>query len=126
MFVRLFMLVMIVSCAFGAAGADERRVPLPQVPKAQGEACVEPLEIMRKEHMHMLVHQRQRTVHDGYRDKRHSLVGCIKCHVQHDRQGRTIAVNAPGQFCAQCHAYAAVTMDCFECHASTPDSGRRR
>lgn len=125
MFVRLFVLLMVL-CVAGVAYADARRAPLPQIPTTQGDACVEPVDVMRKEHMHMLTHQRERTVHDAYRDKRHSLVGCVKCHVQRDGGGHTVPVNAPGQFCAQCHAYAAVTMDCFECHATTPDSGRRQ
>jgi hypothetical protein len=25
---------------------------------------------------------------------------------------------APGDFCVSCHTYAAVRIDCFECHAS--------
>lgn len=127
---RVVVLLMLTLnlCAVHAGNdqtSSEARVPLPVLPPAAGSACVEPVEIMRKEHMHMLMHQRDRTVHQAYRDPRHSLKGCVDCHVQRDAAGRTIAVDAPGQFCAQCHAYTAVTMDCFECHASTPDSGRR-
>ena len=27
---------------------------------------------------------------------------------------------APTNFCVSCHSYAAVKLDCFECHASKP------
>ena len=123
---RLLMLLILLVCTRGVLAGESGRVPVPVLPAADATACVEPVEIMRKEHMHMLLHQRDRTVHEAYRDKRHSLVGCIKCHVQRDAAGQTIPVNAPGQFCAECHAYTGVSMDCFECHATTPDSGRRQ
>jgi hypothetical protein len=31
-------------------------------------------------------------------------------------------VTAQGQFCQGCHAYTAVKIDCFSCHASVPES----
>lgn len=101
-------------------------VPLPEPPRGEGQRCVEPVDVMRREHMNFLLHQRDRTVHQAYREPRHSLRGCIECHVQRDAVGNTVPVDAPGQFCAECHTYAAVSMDCFECHATTPDSGRKR
>ena len=103
--------------------AGETRVPTPSVSKGDGEQCVEPTDVMRRDHMNFLMHQRDATVHQGVRTKRHSLTGCIDCHVQRNAQGQTIPVNAPGQFCESCHRYAAVSLDCFECHATTPDSG---
>ena len=27
------------------------------------------------------------------------------------------------QFCAGCHEYTGVTLDCFSCHSSTPNKG---
>ena len=27
---------------------------------------------------------------------------------------------APGDFCLSCHSYAAVKIDCFECHSGKP------
>ena len=69
------------------------------------------------------MHQRDETVHRGIRTRKHSLKECIECHVQRDDAGSTIPVDAPGQFCQSCHEYAAVSMDCFQCHATTPDSG---
>ena len=105
--------------ASGTAAAD--RVPLPVLVKAaKGEACVEPLPVIRRDHMKFLMHQRDDTVHAGIRGARHSLVGCIDCHAAKGEAGRWVRIDAPGQFCASCHDYAAVTIDCFECHAALP------
>ncbi len=103
--------------------ADETRVPAPSISKGKGDQCVEPTDVMRRDHMNFLLLQRDATVHRGVRTRKYSLIGCIDCHVGRDAQGQAIPVNAPGQFCESCHRYAAVSMDCFECHATTPDSG---
>ena len=67
--------------------ADSGGVPLPVITPAKGTQCVEPVEIIRREHMDMLDHQRDDTVHGGIRGKKHSLVGCIECHAQADATG---------------------------------------
>jgi len=100
--------------------ADDGGSRLPVIPSAMGDSCVEPSDVMRREHMDLLMHQRDDTVHNGIRGAKHSLVGCIDCHVQEDAQGAAIPVNAEGQFCESCHAFAGASMDCFECHASVP------
>ena len=97
------------------------RVPLPALVKAhRGEACVEPLPVIRRDHMKFLMHQRDDTVHEGIRGARHSLVGCIDCHAAKDDTGQWVRIDAPGQFCATCHEYVSVKIDCFECHAALP------
>ena len=35
--------------------------------------------------------------------------------------GKPVAYSDPKHFCRTCHSYAAVRVDCFECHASRPD-----
>ena len=80
----------------------------------------EPLPVIRRDHMKFLMHQRDDTVHGGIRGTRHSLVGCIDCHAAKDDAGQWVRIDAPGQFCASCHAYAAVKIDCFGCHAALP------
>ncbi len=95
-------------------------IPLPAPPKAKGDRCVEPTDLMRRNHMEFLLHQRDETVHRGIRTKKHSLVECLTCHTQTDAAGHYIPINAPGQFCQDCHAYSGVKMDCFECHATKP------
>ena len=103
------------------ANADTNKI-LPDLPRGKGENCVEPTELMRKNHMRYLNHQRDLTVRFGLRPPRHSLVGCVQCHAQKTSQGRFIAVDAPGQFCQSCHAFTGIKLDCFECHATTPDT----
>ena len=92
----------------------------PQIPPARGEQCVEPVEIMRRDHFDFMKHDRDKMVHQGVRAIRHSLAGCIDCHASKDAQGQFIPINAEDQFCQSCHVYAAVTMDCFTCHAAVP------
>jgi [DsrC]-trisulfide reductase subunit J len=121
---RRVTLILLAASAVATAAADDR-VPLPNPPSARGkvsaaQGCVEPTEVMRKNHMKFLLHQRDETVHEGIRTKKYNLVECINCHSSDDRNGKPIAVNAPGQFCQSCHAYAGVHMDCFQCHATTP------
>lgn len=109
------------------AAADEAGTLLPVIPPAaKGEACVEPTDVMRRDHMQFLTHQRDDTVHGGIRGAKHSLVGCIDCHAQSDAQGVAIPVNAEGQFCESCHGFAGVSMDCFECHATVPATEQAR
>lgn len=92
--------------------------------KAAGlDACVEPTEVMRREHMEFIKHQRVITVHEGIRATKYSLAGCIDCHVSVGADGQAVPVNAPDQFCNACHAYAAVKLNCFDCHATVPNGG---
>ena len=95
----------------------------PEVPKAKAryseeQACVEPVADMRKNHMEYILHQRDATMHEGIRTKQHSLEECINCHVSD-------APDAPRysdeqHFCKSCHTFAAVRIDCFQCHADRP------
>jgi hypothetical protein len=87
---------------------------------AETAACVEPTDLMRRNHMELIKHQRDATVHHGIRSTKHSLAGCIDCHVSRDEAGHTVAVNADHQFCNGCHAFAAVDVNCFDCHAAIP------
>lgn len=119
------MMLAVAGFVLGTGTAPDTRaadgVPLPALVKAtKGEVCVEPLPVIRREHMKFLMHQRDDTVHRGIRGARHSLVGCIDCHAAKDDAGRWMRIDAPGQFCASCHAYVSVKIDCFECHAALP------
>lgn len=96
---------------------------MPLLPRGKGEACVEPTDIMRKRHMEFLLHQRDRTVYEGIRTPQHSLTQCVDCHVQRNDSQQFIPVDAPGQFCEVCHTFASVKLDCFDCHATRPDTG---
>jgi hypothetical protein len=86
-----------------------------QVPKIKierGEACVAPTGEMRRDHMKMLFHQRDRTMREGIRTTRFSLKGCVDCHAS----AKTGSVLGEEGFCSSCHAYTSVKIDCFECH----------
>lgn len=74
--------------------------------------CIAPTEEMRRNHMEMLKHQRDRTLRQGIRGEKASLNGCIECHASKT----TGSVLGPGGFCQECHAYAAVKLDCWDCH----------
>ena len=96
---------------------------LPELPEAQGrfsetQGCVEPTDDMRANHMEYILHQRDETMHEGIRTSRHSLVECINCHVSDAPDAPR--VSSEEHFCNSCHSYAAVKIDCFQCHADRP------
>ena len=90
------------------------------VPTPRGDVCIAPAEEMRREHMNMLLHKRDQTMHDGIRTKHASLVECINCHVTPDKTGKVARIDDGEHFCASCHIAASVSVDCFECHADRP------
>lgn len=92
-------------------------VPSPSVEAARGGSCVEDPAVMRRKHMDYLNHQRDETVHGGVRGAKYSLKTCIDCHAS--KVSNSVTAQA-GNFCISCHTYAAVKIDCFECHASHP------
>jgi hypothetical protein len=75
--------------------------------------CVAPAEEMRRNHMEMLKHQRNETLRQGVRGTKVSLNGCIECHAS-KQTGSVIGSN--DNFCQGCHAFAAVKLDCWDCH----------
>jgi hypothetical protein len=107
-----------------AAGAALAAPPRPTIePARSGTQCVEDTATMRREHMNFLQHQRDETVHGGIRGARHSLKDCVACHAS-SKTGSVAA--APTDFCSSCHVYAAVKIDCFECHTGKPPALARR
>lgn len=100
--------------------------PSPSIPQGKGEQCVEPTDLMRKNHMDMLMHQRDATMREGVRTKKHSLVECIDCHVVPNEKGEYPQYGTNEHFCSTCHNYASVSIDCFQCHATKPDNTEYR
>ena len=112
------LLLAALPLAGNADGSGFGAVSIPQPPKpAMAEACVEPVDVMRREHMNFLLHQRDATVIDGERGSRYSLTGCMDCHNPSADAETAVRYPDPQHFCAGCHAYASVKIDCFECHA---------
>lgn len=124
--VRKLALILILTAAPFAAAAQDGGVSDPVIPKAKGEKCVADTGYMRRFHMKELMHQRDETMHEGIRTQRFSLKECIACHATEDGRGQPVPINAPGQFCESCHEYAAVEIDCFQCHATTPGTEERQ
>lgn len=108
-----------VAVATDVAGSSGR-TPLPVPAKAaKGAQCVEPVEDMRRNHMNYLKHERDETVRKGIRDRKHSLKACVECHAVPDKAAAGARTIEP--FCSECHRYAAVRMDCFQCHTGSPN-----
>jgi hypothetical protein len=107
--------------AYAGAYADGG-VPLPSPAKATGATCVEPADIMRRNHMDFLKQQRDETMHLGIRDGKYALNGCVECHATDDPK-TPAAVKTIEPFCGECHAYAAVKLDCWSCHTDKPATG---
>jgi hypothetical protein len=121
-FLKVALLVFLAALAgtyLPVSAADDLRPEL-KINREKGDQCVEPTDVMRKNHMKFLLHQRDETMHNGIRTKKHSLKECVECHANKDETGKYLPVNAPGEFCYSCHAYSSVKLDCFECHATKP------
>lgn len=103
--------------AHSMARAEGTRVPLPSFTVDRSTTCVAPPDVMRRTHMEMLKHRRDRTVHQGLRGGDESLNRCLSCHAD---KTTGAAIGAPDAFCQSCHDYAGVTLDCFECHQGRP------
>lgn len=105
--------------------ACDAGVPQPNLAPAKAKAaqCVEPTADIRKNHMAYLNVHRDETVIQGIRTTKHSLKECINCHVAPTRADGS-AVHYTDEkkdhFCASCHTYVGVKIDCFQCHADRP------
>jgi hypothetical protein len=89
---------------------------LPNLDIGKGGQCVEEDHaLMRKTHMILLKHQRDETMHKGIRGQKYSLAECVECHAS---QKTNSVLGSNEAFCQGCHAYAAVKLDCFECHSN--------
>ncbi|MDE2416785.1 MAG: hypothetical protein KGN32_03180 [Burkholderiales bacterium] len=114
-FVLLFGLL--CGAVVHAIEPDKGRVPKPVIEAARGGQCVEDPAFMRRNHMELLKHQRDDTMRGGVRGAKYSLKTCIECHAS---QATNSVAATPTNFCVSCHSYAAVKIDCFECHATQP------
>lgn len=108
------LLVSLLLClCIPLAWATEANAPKLDIGK--GGQCVRDPQWMRKNHMHLLIHQRDEAVRKGIRDDQISLKNCVECHASLKDDS---VIAREDSFCAGCHRYEAVKIDCFECHAS--------
>ncbi len=99
--------ILLLAPAFASAGA-----PKPTIKIENPGQCIAPAAEMRVNHMEMLKHSRDRTLRQGIRGEKASLNGCIECHASK----ATGSVLGKDGFCQECHTYAAVKLDCWDCH----------
>lgn len=112
-----------VSVPAALAADAAGRVAMPSISVDRSTQCVDTPEVMRRTHMDMLRHQRDRTVRAGVRGEKVHLNGCVECHAGPGTgPAAGSVVGSPQAFCEGCHRYAAVKLDCFECHRSRPAS----
>ena len=104
-------LLMLLLCAAHPSYAAEST---PNIDIGKGGECVKDTLWMRKNHMHLLKHQRDEVLRKGIRDDKISLKSCIECHAS-IKDDSVIARD--DSFCVACHRYEAVKIDCFECHS---------
>jgi hypothetical protein len=115
--VLVCLLGLLISGAVQAGNASSSRVPQPVVESARGGECVADTAFMRRNHMTLLKHQRDDTLRGGIRTGQYSLKTCIDCHAS--KTTNSVAASDTN-FCQSCHTYAAVKLDCFECHTNKP------
>jgi len=115
---RRGLAVCALALPLASAHAAEPRTPQPVIePARAGTQCIADPATMRRDHPAMLKHQRDDTVHGGIRGAKASLKGCIDCHASTTTAS---VAKTETNFCVSCHSYAAVKIDCFECHTSKP------
>ena len=113
----LAMLTLLVGCDSAPREADLNLATA----KQKAQQCVEPTNVIRSQHMAMLMHQRDATVLEGIRTKQHSLQECVNCHVAPTKQdGTPLHYGDKEHFCTTCHVAVGQKIDCFQCHADRP------
>ena len=117
--IYIFSGMVLVFGQFGNVSAGER-VVIPKIPKALAAAEKGHAELMRRNHMDLMIHKRDQTVHEGIRSENYSLKACISCHAVLGEDKKPVSVASTKHFCRTCHDYAAVKVDCFQCHTSKP------
>lgn len=98
------------------------------IPESSGDQCVIPSAEMRRRHPDLLKHDRIKTLREGIRQQTDgkaltgSLKACINCHAIKDDKSQYVRIDNEQHFCVSCHKYAAVTIDCFQCHRDIPEA----
>ena len=116
-------LLLLVQLPLAARG--EERAPMtsaPAIPHGKGERCIADRDVMRRDHMRMLLSYRHQAVRDGAHQPQHGIDDCVSCHAVKGADGGSVGIDSPQHFCRVCHDYAAVRIDCFECHPSRPQA----
>ena len=118
-FLRLIY-VMIGLTLLSTSAVAETPFPTIHEPSDESLKCIQPNHEMRRNHMKYILHERDETMHEGVRGEPEGLSACIDCHVQPNENGEIPGIESKEHFCNGCHQYAAVQIDCFQCHADRP------
>lgn len=114
---RVITLIAGLAGGLGMSGGVGAGVDLPKLERGKGDRCVEDLATIRRDHPNLLKHHRDDALRRGIRTPRHSLKGCVECHAG-EKTGSVASTRE--DFCMACHTYAAVKLDCWDCHATKP------
>ena len=118
---RFAILILWAVLALASPGYADEAGYGPTIPRATGTPHPEGNDYMRRWHMTMMRHDRDVTMYEGQRPVNASLGQCFDCHTVRDAAGMPVTVADERHFCRACHDYAAVQVDCFDCHRSTPE-----
>ena len=117
----ILLSLLLLTAAGWAAAADQLVAvdgPLgPKLDIGKGGHCVRDPQYMKRNHFKLILHQRVATVREGVRGSKYELTNCINCHASKVNHS---VLGSNQNFCQGCHTYAAVKIDCFECHSSKP------
>jgi hypothetical protein len=124
----LTVLMLALSAGISTAHAESDGLgPKITIQASSGKSCVLPPAQIRREHPDLLKHDRIATMREGVRAKENgsmldgSLKQCINCHAIKDDNNKFVRIDNEQHFCSSCHKYAAVTIDCFQCHRDIPE-----
>ena len=118
-------LCFLAASSFVNAGQSELG-PKVTIQETSGEQCILPAAEMRRKHPDLLKHDRIQTLREGLRADsdakplKGSLKQCINCHATKS-DDQFVRIDNDDHFCVSCHKYAAVSIDCFQCHRDIPE-----
>ena len=120
----LCLVITIVACApiFNVFADNKIDIPPPKGKFSEETICVEPVDVMRRQHFDFILDHRDKTVVQGIRTQQYSLIGCIDCHITANAKGEYARYSEETHFCASCHQFTAVNIDCFQCHSDRPEN----
>lgn len=114
-------LLALTAFAAPAAAGDGDSGLRPDIPEPlRGDSCVEETDDMRRNHMDYLKGHRDEVMHEGIRTEKYSLKECLSCHVPPEDEARQAGRSEDEHFCQNCHEFAGVEPDCFQCHNTRP------
>ncbi|MEN9849641.1 MAG: hypothetical protein RL368_2381 [Pseudomonadota bacterium] len=92
----------------------------PLIPPAQAQfspqqACLLPLEQMRREHGDLLK-QAHHAAAEQHIVPAYQLGFCLDCHVTRNSQGKFPTADSNAHFCQSCHIFVGTKTTCFSCH----------